>query len=309
MAREDDVTPAAGEEPPGEAAPWWRKVLQFPLTRLVLALFFLWAAVIARDVLLPVPRDAEVLRPVTTLLSVYLGYVAYVLLVERRPVRELHDRRAPAELVLGLGIGAGMIALVVGTLWLLGAYRVEGMGSWSVLLVPLVATASTAMWEEIVFRGVLFRMFEEGLGTWIALIVSAAAFGAVHLGNESVSILAVLTTGGVAGVFFACVYVLTRRLWLAIGAHYAVNVAQGPIFGLPVSGGERSGLLRGTLEGPELLTGGAYGVEGSVVTAVVGAGVVLYVVRTAYARGAFVAPLWRSERRGIAEGGVLPELR
>lgn len=309
MASDDVPTPASGGAPSAESPPWWRTVLLFPLTRLVLALFFLWAAVIARDVLLPVPRDAEVLRPATTLLSVYLGYVGYVLLVERRRVRELHDRRAPAELALGLGIGAGMIALVVGTLWLLGAYRVEGVGSWSVLLVPLVATASTAVWEEIVFRGVLFRMIEEGLGTWIALVVSAAAFGAVHLGNENVSILAVATIAGVAGVFLAGVYILTRRLWLAIGAHYAVNLTQGPIFDLPVSGRERSGLLHSTLEGPELLTGGAFGIEGSLLTAAIGATAAVYVVWRAHDQGMFVRPLWRSEDRGVGTGSVLPELR
>lgn len=313
MVREDDPTPAAEEAPPGEASPWWRKVLVFPLSRLLIALFLMAVAFIGRDVvasaLLALPRDAEASRGVVTILCVYAAYVLHVRLIEGRPVRELHARPAPRELALGMAIGAGMITLVVGTLWALGAYRVEGVGSWDVLLVPLAAAAATAFWEEVVFRGVVFRIVEEGTGTWIALLVSAVAFGLVHLGNEHVTLRAVATTALVAGVFLGGVYVLTRRLWLAIGAHYAVNVFQGPIFGLPVSGHDRTGLLRGRLEGPELLTGGPYGIDGSIVTAVLGAVVAGYVVWRVYERGAFVAPLWQSERRGIETGGVLPELR
>lgn len=313
MVGEDDPTPAAEEAPSGEASPWWRKVLVFPLSRLLIALFLMAVAFIGRDVvasaLLALPRDAEASRGVVTILCVYAAYVLHVRLIEGRPVRELHARQAPRELALGMAIGAGMITLVVGTLWALGAYRVEGVGSWGVLLVPLAATAATAFWEEVVFRGVVFRIVEEGTGTWVALLVSAVAFGLVHLGNEHVTLRAVATTALVAGVFLGGVYVLTRRLWLAIGAHYAVNVSQGPIFGLPVSGHDRTGLLRGRLEGPELLTGGPYGIDGSIVTAVLGAVVAGYVVWRAYERGRFVAPLWRSERRGIETGGVLPELR
>lgn len=70
----------------------------------------------------------------------------------------------------------------------------------------------------------------------------------------------------------------------------------------------------GTLDGPELLTGRgvalvAFGIEASLVTALAGVLVVVYLVRRAYHEGNFVAPLWRSEERGIATGGILRELR
>lgn len=290
----------------------WRRVLCFPLTRLVLALLFVAAAFIGRDVianaLLSLSRDAVVARAAVTILCVYGGYVLYVQLVERRPVRELDPREAPKELAVGIAIGGGMITVVVGTLWALGYYRVEALGPSSILLAALVTTGATALWEELVFRGILFRILEEGLGTWLALLISAGAFGMLHLSNENASIMAALTIAGVAGVLLAGVYVLTRRLWVAIGAHYAVNLTQGPIFGLPVSGRERAGILDGVLDGPEFVTGGAFGLEASPVAAVLGLAVAIYIVRRAYCQGRFVSAMW-SQTRNVEGGGVLPELR
>ena len=286
-----------------------RTVLLFPLTRLLLALLIIAVAFIARDVvanaLLGLPRDAVAARGVVTVLVVWLTYALYVWFIERRPVWELDLRHAPAELGLGMAMGAGMIGLIVFILWLAGAYQMLGMNPWTVLLVPLVATAATAFWEELVFRGVVFRILEEGLGTWMALTLSAVMFGVLHLGNENASIFAAVTIAAVAGVFLAGVYILTRRLWLAIGAHYAVNLTQGPILGLPVSGREPAGLWQAALEGPDLLTGGAFGIEASVVTAIVGATLAMAIVGRACARGYFVGPLW-SRQRTMADGGILP---
>jgi hypothetical protein len=65
-------------------------------------------------------------------------------------------------------------------------------------------------------------------------------------------------------------YLLTRRLWLAMGIHSGWNFTQGWIFSVPVSGGKApEGLLLTTRHGPEWLTGGAFGLEASAVAMVV----------------------------------------
>ena len=299
---------AANTTPPAV----WRKIRLFPLTRLVIALVFLAAGFILRDVIangvFALPHDAIALRALVLMVAVLAAYVGYVRLVERREVRELALQHAPRELSLGMLIGACVILATTILLWVLRSYHVTGINAWSVLLVPLVTTAATALWEELAFRGIVFRIMEEGLGTWTALAFSAAIFGLLHLGNENASVFGAMTITATAGVFLAGVYILTRRLWLAIGAHYAVNLAQGPILGLPVSGREHTGLVQSTLHGPELLTGGAYGIEASVITAALGLAVASYVVRRAYAQGRFVGPLW-TRRNGYSTGGILSELR
>ena len=58
---------------------------------------------------------------------------------------------------------------------------------------------------------------------------------------------------------------VTRALWLPIGLHFAWNFFQGPVFGFPVSGTQTSTLLQLEPVGPELLTGGRFGPEASLV--------------------------------------------
>jgi len=311
MKTED--TPAAAVQAADRKTPGLlRKLVLFPLTRLLIAGVLLATAFILRDVIangvLALPPDAAALRGLVLILAVSVVYVGHVKFIEGREVRELATGKAPQELGLGMLVGAGVITAAVVMLWILGSYRVVGMTSWSILIVPLVATAGTAFWEEIAFRGVLFRMLEEGLGTWVALALSAALFGLLHLGNENASLFGTVTITATAGILLAGLYVLTRRLWLSIGAHYAVNLTQGPVLGLPVSGRERTGLLQSTLGGPDWLTGGAYGVEASVVTAAVGLAVASYLAWRGYVNGRFVGPLW-TRRQDLSNGGILPDLR
>jgi hypothetical protein len=289
-----------------------RTLVLFPLTRLVIAGVVLAAAFILRDVIvngvLALPDDAVAWRALVLIVAVSVAYVGYVRLIERREVRELAIRRAPQEIGLGIVVGAGIILATVVILWILGSYHLVGMTSWSVLLIPLVATAATAFWEEIAFRGVAFRILEEGLGTWVALAVSAMLFGLLHFSNENASLFGAVTIAATGGLFLAGTYILTRRLWFAIGAHYAVNLTQGPVLGLPVSGRERTGLLHSTLDGPDLLTGGAYGIEASLMMAVIGLAAASYVVRRGYTNGRFVGPLW-TRRQDVSVGGIVSELR
>ena len=65
----------------------------------------------------------------------------------------------------------------------LGIYSIEGLNPWT-FVIPAVALAlSSGMFEELLFRGVLFRSVEDMFGGWISLIVSSTVFGFVHLLN------------------------------------------------------------------------------------------------------------------------------
>ncbi|MDH4439009.1 MAG: CPBP family intramembrane metalloprotease, partial [Rhizobium sp.] len=97
-----------------------------------------------------------------------------------------------------------------------------------------------------------------------------------------------------AGLLLAAVYLLTRRLWLSIGAHMAWNFTQSGIFSGSVSGAfEQPGLIRAVIEGPQVLTGGMFGMEASVVALVVCTATGLLILRIAVRRGHIVAPMWK----------------
>ena len=128
-----------------------------------------------------------------------------------------------------------------------------------------------AVGEEILFRGVLFRWFDEMWGFAGALIVSALVFGLVHITNDNATWWSSLAIAIEAGLLLGAAYKWSGTLWLPIGIHWAWNFSQGNIFGFEVSGNEAGpSLLHAQVEGPEWITGGAFGAEASVIAVVVG---------------------------------------
>ena len=172
------------------------------------------------------------------------------------------------DLVGGMLVGAALMTGVVLVEVGLGGYRVVGAGvtgpAVASILMGLVLYALVSFGEELLARGYVLRTLAEQWGWRGAAVASALVFALLHAGNPGSDLWAVL---GVffAGVMLAVGYVRTRRLWLPIGVHWTWNLFQGPVYGFPVSGTEAAGLLTLQPVGPELLTGGAFGPEASVV--------------------------------------------
>lgn len=224
------------------------------------------------------------------LVPVLIGYLIVVKLIERRPLRELSLRSIPTFGVGGFGIGAVLFSVVVGVLWLLGVYHVTGTNpqvNW--LPAVLVVGIGAGIGEEIVTRGVLFRIVEEGLGTWWALAISALFFGAAHIANPAATLWSSAAIAIEAGVLFALLYHVTRSLWACIGLHAAWNIMQGTVYGIPVSGGKVDGWLISYRTGPNWLSGGAFGAEASVVALLVCSLLSLALLVVAFRRGS-IAP-------------------
>jgi membrane protease YdiL (CAAX protease family) len=213
------------------------------------------------------------------ILAVMLHYLvpslgAYLLLVygvERRVPRELEARKTVPHGASGLLFGGGFMALVFGVLWLAGVYRVGGLGTdvhWAAGL--FLAGVGPAVAEEIVFRGIAFRLFEERWGTWRALAFSSAMFGLAHITNPGATLWSSAAIMLEAGVLLGLVFKLTRSLPACMGVHAGWNFVQGTVFGGTVSGAiqPKHSLFIGEFSGPDWLTGGRFGVEASAVTVV-----------------------------------------
>ncbi len=261
---------------------FWR-IVQFPLTRIVLGTLFVGiGVVVAQEIITllkqvfafgsPLPIAFDLLEIIIVVLATYLGYYAYVHLVEQRPVTELARKGAIGGLGLGLLLGVGLFTLVIGIVWLLGAYHVAGLNDWSMLIVALVADLPSAFVQQLLLLGILFRITEQALGTWWALLISVLLFGLVHL--ISIPHITMMDILGIllAGLLFAATYLLTRTLWLPIGLHTAWEVTKDGIFGVGAAGTAGvalKGVVRADLTGPVLLTGGASGAQASLVALVV----------------------------------------
>jgi membrane protease YdiL (CAAX protease family) len=201
---------------------------------------------------------------------VWLGYRYYVRHIEKRGLTELTPAQAPRELGLGLLLGGAMVTAVFALLAMLGVYRFDGVNDVSlILLLPLAELLLVGLAEEAVFRGIVFGVTERSLGSRAAIVISAALFSLIHLPNDGISLLSVAALFAY-GVLQAALYIKTRRLWLCIGSHIAWNYCVGQVFSTTVSGhAAKPGLLRGELSGAPWLSGGAFGVEGSLITLLV----------------------------------------
>ena len=289
------MLPTEPNTPPNSKV--WR-VVHFPLVLLVIAIAMLTLGglavnLIARAVDGGNPSGVDLLGRLLSAAMIALVYWLFVRFVERRgTVVEFGWNGWLRELGAGWLGGFALFTAVIAVIALLGGYRVLGTNPASVLLVPMVVTLCTGVTEEILLRGIFFRLMERLFGSWIALVLSAALFGAAHLGNPNATFFAGFAIALEAGVMLAALYMVTRRLWAAIGLHAAWNFAQGAVYGVAVSGFAQEGLLRPQMLGPELLTGGAFGAEASLPAIVIDTlfGIVLLVV--AYRRGNFVAPMW-----------------
>ena len=286
---------------PSPAKPWPARVWRFPLTRIAIAFLCVGAPVALAGALskLALPGAAwRELRMSFGVLVLLAAYAAYVRFVERRPVTELALRGAWKEVGAGLLMGGLLFASVMGVLAALGALHVAGRNPASAAASMLPALGLAAIGEEIMFRGVIFRILEAWLGSWIALALSALLFGFAHAGNPGASVLTSSAVAIEAGVLLGAAYMLTRRLWLVMALHFAWNYTQGGVFSIAVSGVASQGLLSTQLSGPDWLTGGAFGAEASVVAVaccVLLCGVLLAIVAR---QGRFVPAFWR--RRTLA---------
>jgi hypothetical protein len=293
----DQVTTVSGDKP------LWRKIVDFPLVAMLIALAvviacFALTSLLVRQVVPPVPPFTSNLE--FDLIAIVLLFIAYELIIRRLGEHPRDDYRDPNALKnLGLGLGAGFLifSVAVAVAALLGVYRISGEGDASGLLPALIGPAIFAAFnEELIFRGILFRWIESFGGSWAALLLTSAFFGAAHLANPNASPIAAVGIAFEAGVMLGAAYMLTRSLWLPMGLHAAWNFTQGEIYDIPVSGTPVHGLLVARLNGPPLLTGNGFGLEASVIAIVVATLFGLWLLWLAIRKGELMKPWWARRR-------------
>ena len=191
--------------------------------------------------------------------------------LDKRSIRSLGltlGNQAGKDILAGISIAFFLMGLIFSIEIGIGWTKFEGF-SWQADSTPIVV-AKTILWmivflivgwqEELLSRGYQLQTLQSGLGLFWAVVLSSSIFGAMHIFNPSANWISTL---GIilAGLFLTLPFLLTHQLWLSIGLHIGWNFFEGVVFGFPVSGLETYHLLRHTVSGPELWTGGAFGPE------------------------------------------------
>ncbi|HWQ31192.1 MAG TPA: M1 family aminopeptidase [Negativicutes bacterium] len=125
----------------------------------------------------------------------------------------------------------------------------------------LIAVAFT---EELLTRGYIYHYLGSKFTAAGAVTATSVIFALIHLFNPNVTPLALVNIF-LAGVVLNLLVIRDGKLWSAVGFHFAWNYIMGVIFASPVSGGSPEGIISISLRGEELLTGGAFGIEGGLV--------------------------------------------
>ena len=184
------------------------------------------------------------------------------------------DRQVLADVVVGFFIPFLVMGLIFLAEWSLGWLTLDGF-AWQtdVILTVILSTILylgilliVAWNEELLFRGYRLQNFSDGQNTTWGVLLSSVWFGIAHLANPNTDAKFSVAIGiFLAGVFLAYGYLSTNQLWLPIGLHLGWNFFEGVVFGFPVSGLDIYRLIRITVDGPVLWTGGAFGPEAGLV--------------------------------------------
>jgi membrane protease YdiL (CAAX protease family) len=203
-----------------------------------------------------------------------IGVIIYCRAIEGRRVATLGLRRGHAlrEYLTGALIGFALFSLAVLICVLTGTMSYEGfvLSSAGLLVLLLLGFLVQGMSEELLCRGYFMVSLARKQSLVVAIIVSSCFFGVLHLLNPGVQPLAIVNI--VLFGCFAAVYLIKRGdIWGAGAIHSLWNFAQGNIYGIPVSGTEvtESVLSFAPVAGGELISGGAFGIEGGLATTVV----------------------------------------
>ena len=259
----------------------WLRVILFGLSFIIVTLLILVSAltglVVGNTAQLrsdPMRFLAGILQGGQLWMMVLLEFV--VSLITVWIFRTFIDRRSLASLglkpdgygqesAIGFFVGPALLGILSLLLMLTGHLQwVDITPDASTLFISFGMVVLIAFSEELVFRGyVLSNLLESFNNKWIALLGSALAFAIFHIGGPGINALAFANLF-LAGILLGINYIYTRNLWFSIFLHLSWNFFQGPLLGSHVSGLSMPTLLQTEMKGDWLITGGDFGLEGSV---------------------------------------------
>ena len=194
--------------------------------------------------------------------------------IDRKPLMSigLSVKDKANEMLIGLGFALAFIGGLFLVLWLIGAINITGyVGFKPGVFIVSMMLFMAAFDEELIFRGyILNNMMDSTNNRWIALAGSSLLFALLHSGNPSVwSTWVPMTELFAAGFILGISYTFTKNLWFPTFFHFGWNFFQG-LFGFEISGINVDSCKiishENTGNVPDIVSGGAFGIEGSVIT-------------------------------------------
>jgi len=278
------------------------RIIQFPIVRiLIVALFIAPFLLFHNNVIADLIASSSGLfhsilvnaDAVVSIVIFMFFYSLYVKFVEKRKAYEISREKSVVEFGWGFFISFVLVGFMVLLMVLLGYYRVTELDSPQIIVDSFFFFGMGAFLQVLAFRVVLFRLFEELLGSWLAFVLVAAIFGVAHFTNPNTSLWSTLALI-ISDILLVAAFIYTRRIWLVWGVHMGWNFFQDGIFGMPNSGiTSFQSWIQPAISGPEWITGGSFGIEASVIAVCLSIGVAIVIVKMSIEKKQIVSPVWK----------------
>ena len=251
-----------------------KRVLYFPITKIIVGIVvpFSLFVVIQNFVLKPffysIIQDKSIADPIIILVCSILLLVSYYYLFglyDKRKITELSIKYLPKEMFGGFSFGFFVISLSIFILYILGHYQAFSITTTHYSARFFAVLIFAALVEDLFHRGLIVRVCENWLGTNIAIVI-AMLVELQHISNPNSNLFSVVVDL-IWGFTMAMLFIYTKRIWLPFFFHLGWNFAQ-PFYGSNLTGTNDMGsIIQSKFNGPEPLTGGIFGIENSIFTA------------------------------------------
>ncbi|MGN0341914.1 MAG: lysostaphin resistance A-like protein [Roseburia sp.] len=204
------------------------------------------------------------------MIAVLLGFC--VLFEKRKPSLVGFTKKGALE-SYGWGMLLGFVMFSVAELlsWALGGLKITLSDSinWGMIVLFFFGYMIQGMAEEVLCRGYLMVSIARRHPVWVAILTNSLIFAALHLGNPGIHALAFVNLV-LFGIVMSLFYLRSGNIWVVGAIHSIWNFVQGNLYGVQVSGtGKTASVFDSVMtEGKELLNGGAFGMEGSILVTI-----------------------------------------
>lgn len=251
-----------------------KRVLYFPITKIIIGIVVCFSlfVVIQNFVLKPffysIIQDKNIADPIIHCVSFIVLLAAYYYLFrlyDKRKITELSIKYLLKEMFGGFILGFSTISLSIFILYLLGFYQAISITTAHYSIKFFTVLMFAALVEDLFHRGLIIRECENWLGTNLTIVIGMLV-EMQHIFNPNSNLFSLflyLIWGFTMGMMF----IYTKRIWLPFFFHLGWNFSQ-PFYGSNLTGlNDMGSIIQSKFNGPELLTGGAVGIEGSIFTA------------------------------------------
>lgn len=149
------------------------------------------------------------------------SYSVFFKFIEKRTITEISTKNIAKNVIVAILIGIVLQSLTILVIYASNGFKIVSINPISFIIIPLTVAFTVAIFDEILIRGIVFRIMEEKLGSYTALLISVLLFSTLYVLNPNSSLISGASVGIEGGLLLGAAFIYTRNLWFPIAIHFA----------------------------------------------------------------------------------------